>query len=85
MLYRIAGNISGGKTFTIRMSGANVVDAIVQGRKALNEAGVGDDSILQIRVKAIDGKSAVRFGAERERKASKAGAKPSASVSGAKK
>lgn len=63
MLFRIAGRVGPKDTdrFTSRLEAVNIVGAISTARSSLNEAGVPDESITEIRARVVEGGSAIRF------------------------
>lgn len=84
MLYRITGKMppnadSGGKlrTFAVRTTADNALGAVVSARKELNAKGIPDDSIIELSVRGLEGKSSVHIGVAKERKP-KAAATPAA-------
>jgi hypothetical protein len=87
MLFRVAGKVIGGKPFTARLESANIIGALSTARTALNETGVADDQIAELRARPVEGGSAIRFGKPKDPNAPKRErkAKANGSTAGAAK
>lgn len=69
MLFRVSGKLTDGVPFASRIEAGSAIEGVVIGRKALNDAGVGDAQVAQIQSRPMKGGKSVTFGKVRAPKA----------------